>query len=97
LALAAGAFAGCDTASFGTASAASDLESIIEDQLPRQLRRATGSEGFVKSVSCVDTGEGNRFDCQAKVALFGFAGGGGSESIPITGYCDDRNCTWRTN
>ena len=86
-------FAGVGCASLA-GSSSTELEEIIEQQLPNQLRKVTGYEGSVRSVTCVETGEGNRFDCVARVSLFGFAGVDQNRSVSITGYCDDRSCTW---
>lgn len=90
--------AGCSpTAVKGGRSRAADLEKIISDQLPGQMRKHYGVEGIVNRVICIETGVSNRLDCMARVnALsYGTPGSGGAQTIPITGFCDDANCTWR--
>lgn len=68
------------------------LEDEIRSELGGQMTRRFGARVEVTDVGCSGTG-GNRFECLAEAREVGSFE---SESIPISGSCDERNCVWRT-
>lgn len=67
------------------------LESIIRQGLPDQVRDRIGVAALVQNVSCTHE-DGNSFECIADVS----ASDGSSTTLGIKGTCDNETCTWRT-
>ncbi len=76
-------------------NARTQLEQVITDQLPRQVKKSTGIYGYVSNVICASTGD-TGFDCVATVESSNGRGYPVTDRIPVSGACDSENCTWRT-
>lgn len=68
------------------------LEPEIRTDLGDQLSRSVGSPVEVRSVRCSGVGA-HRFECFARARARDL-GTYETESIPVSGSCDSRNCIW---
>lgn len=74
--------------------ASAELEALIARQLPREAKRLTGSEGFVRNVGCVHS-DGSAYQCIATISSPNAYGRYVTEQLPIDGTCDENECIWK--
>lgn len=86
---------GEDEGQIDIATARSQLEQTITDQLPQQIKKTTGIYGYVSRTMCTSTG-GTAFDCIATVETSNGRGYPVTERIAVSGACDTENCTWKS-
>lgn len=84
-----------DAGQIDVATARTQLEQTVSDQLPQQIKKTTGIYGYVSETTCTSTG-GTAFDCIATVETSNGRGYPVTERIPVSGACDSENCTWRS-